>query len=127
GRCRQCVKRYVDKVGWKPDRVVPTGRPLGGHRRSPVYPHLGMAAEPADDRITPLLEGLNPPQRAAVTHGDGPLLILAGAGSGRTRVLTHRLAYLVHSQRARAHEILAITLTDKAAQAMPARVRRLPT
>ena len=59
-----------------------------------------------------LLEGLNPVQREAVTHGDGPLLIVAGAGSGKTRVLTHRVAFLIAERGISPFQILAITFTQ---------------
>src|SRR5437762_2865362 len=83
----------------------------------PVRPHLRLQP--------PLLADLTARQRKAVTHGDGPLLIVAGAGTGKTTVLTRRIAWLIAEKRARPPEILALTFTEKAAAEMQERVDRL--
>lgn len=72
-----------------------------------------------------ILADLNPEQRDAVTYESGPLLVVAGAGTGKTRVISHRIAYLIATKRARPEEILALTFTEKAAAEMEERVDRL--
>ena len=83
------------------------------------------SAEPATARGAALLEGLNPRQREAVVHAGSPLLIVAGAGSGKTRVLTHRIAWLLAERHVHPGEIMSITFTNKAAAEMKERVDAL--
>lgn len=89
-----------------------------------VIPAAVSVVSPSSSLDT-LVQGLNPPQAEAVQHIDGPLLVLAGAGTGKTNVLTRRIAYILMTQSAQPHEILAVTFTNKAAKEMAERTEKL--
>ena len=91
----------------------------------PVMDPAVTGAATGPSGMEALLGGLNPDQLRAVTHGDGPLLVVAGAGTGKTQVITRRIAWLIASRRAKPSEILALTFTDKAADEMAVRVDQL--
>src|ERR1035437_4804295 len=109
------------------DRKTSTREPAS-LEQIPVWSSLTSESRPqseSDDGVAALLHGLNAEQRRAVCHGDGPLLVVAGAGTGKTQVITRRIAWLIATRRAKPSEILALTFTDKAADEMQTRVDQL--
>src|SRR5690349_3019092 len=120
----------------RPDTATEMSRPRGRREPSPLEqipvwdgfvsdaPVEEISGDPPAG-LDALLGGLNPEQLKAVTHGEGPLLVVAGAGTGKTQVITRRIAWLIATRRARPSEILALTFTEKAAAEMQVRVDQL--
>ena len=90
-----------------------------------AFEGASLSARAMAVRPQPYLDGLNPAQRAAVEKMDGPVLMLAGAGTGKTKALTARIVHLMNTGRARPNEILAVTFTNKAAREMKSRVGQM--
>jgi len=102
-------------------QVPPTSMLPAESATSSEFPRTQERTASADA----ILEDLTPKQHDAVTHGEGPLLIVAGAGTGKTRVITRRIAHLITTRRARPEQVLALTFTDRAAAEMEERIDRL--